>query len=1037
MDRSKTSSVVGRLNRMFWRIVALMLLSLVGVLFSTYLANAKITSQIDKGGETHGFVKVDIRGQEPENAKIRQIFLPDISVYLKNTSTSALSPKVQTDLKGRFVIPRQPSGTYSLCWEAPGYIPGCSKAPLTIENLTVFPQPVDITPKGNVVSGRVTLKDGGHIHLQDPFFGVNSQTKVSLVDSAGKQVTNSVRVNNIGNYLITEVPLGTFKIIAQSEGIQVAQSIDTKPFNPDTKLLNPVNLILQNSRPRIMAVIAAIDGKGVRKVEPGATVVVTTKAEDVDGDNLTYKWGVSASQDTFTSVNESTVKWTLPKSKGLHSIYVMVSDRKGGYAIGKADISTNGQEVIFSGQVNDSDMRNISDATVSINGTKTQTNKAGYFSLTLPAESSRYVLSIAKPGYELLSKISNEGISGGKYRLFKAQKFVVDPTKEFRVAEKKENQRGAEVIINANSLVGRDNKLASTPLNFFISTIDQRDPAGRLPGDYAAINSAGKDVTLTSFGAVDIQVQDSAGSPFNLAPGKTATVRIPVDPKQLAAPEGPPKTIPLWFYEPNKGIWREEGMAKLVGNFYEGTVKHFSVLNVDVEKVNPACMRLSTDTTKLKLPFNVRITIPTGVGLDKVVTRTIADALSVIVRLPANAPIKLEVLDSANNPISLATQTVNSGAATGGPATPPYPYAVCTEALLTLATPSDGGFLDFIGLDDAATATAYYAAIDPANSKTTLDTWKTANGFNSGDEASAVYFNAGDLGFGRGMHLKTTGGNVAYYVTNYPTVEEARLNVNSIATVAMDYSALTPGGTQFTKFYVYGADGGRLLSADLDGRGQKFVPKLCITCHGGNPQALNGAGQYPDDGNVQAKFIPFDPESYEYSNVEIPPFSGTLPFGKAAQEPAFKTLNTRILDTDPTVAVRQLVEGWYGGAGLPSSVHNSNFVPPGWTTPVDKSSLYSNVVKNSCRACHTTRSGPIDWASYSGDLAEPNPGTYPNQGLKEYGDLAKYRVCTDRTMPNAKRTFFNFWLSTSPNRPAALGTGGLDGWSPTDACPSP
>ena len=58
------------------------------------------------GGEVNGSVCAGILGHEKGTRN--PIFLPDITVYLKNASTSALSHKVQTDLQCLFSIPRCP-----------------------------------------------------------------------------------------------------------------------------------------------------------------------------------------------------------------------------------------------------------------------------------------------------------------------------------------------------------------------------------------------------------------------------------------------------------------------------------------------------------------------------------------------------------------------------------------------------------------------------------------------------------------------------------------------------------------------------------------------------------------------------------------------------------------------------------------------------------------------------------------------------------------------------------------------------------------
>ena len=74
----------------------------------------------------------------------------------------------------------------------------------------------------------------------------------------------------------------------------------------------------------------------------------------------------------------------------------------------------------------------------------------------------------------------------------------------------------------------------------------------------------------------------------------------------------------------------------------------------------------------------------------------------------------------------------------------------------------------------------YQAATDalPGGTRDTLDHWKGANGFNTNGtpapgEASALYFNNGDLKFGRDMHCRVTNntpGAIACYVSNFGNV---------------------------------------------------------------------------------------------------------------------------------------------------------------------------------------------------------------------------------------------------------------------------
>lgn len=110
-------------------------------------------------------------------------------------------------------------------------------------------------------------------------------------------------------------------------------------------------------------------------------------------------------------------------------------------------------------------------------------------------------------------------------------------------------------------------------------------------------------------------------------------------------------------------------------------------------------------------------------------------------------------------------------------------------------------------------------------------------------------------------------------------------------------------------------------------------------------------------------------------------------------------LNATTLRTASTAAITNLVEGWYGGQGLPGN-YNKDFIPPGWTNSATERDLYSKVIKVSCRSCHVSRNKNLSFSAFT------NLSAFTKQ-LKLDAVL-----CGDsRTMPNALRTFNIFWSS--------------------------
>lgn len=332
------------------------------------------------------------------------------------------------------------------------------------------------------------------------------------------------------------------------------------------------------------------------------------------------------------------------------------------------------------------------------------------------------------------------------------------------------------------------------------------------------------------------------------------------------------------------------------------------------------------------------------------------------------------------------------GAAVGAPATAAQPNTAVTSATFT---PDDVVSQESGPYETADTARAYYDAIDPPGSalpKDTMNNWLTANCFDptapnygvdptSLTAAHATYTNNYDLGFGRDMYfaLCTASspavikgyakvGDMAAIVINYASLEAAASKLNPIQAVAMEYSAAADGSSgsrRFAKFYVFAPDDRdgtfhRVLTANFDHRGEKYLPGTCIACHGGalptfaanfshtagststtyptNPDPTKTGGAQLSVADLDAAFMAWDLDSFLYSDpTSDPTFVGLSVdrslYTRAAQEPSLKKLNQltyctyqpeieAVTDTTTHATVtidrlqssRRLVASWYGGA---------------------------------------------------------------------------------------------------------------------------
>lgn len=370
-------------------------------------------------------------------------------------------------------------------------------------------------------------------------------------------------------------------------------------------------------------------------------------------------------------------------------------------------------------------------------------------------------------------------------------------------------------------------------------------------------------------------------------------------------------------------------------------------------------------------------------------------------------------------------------------------------------------------IDSLAYAQAYYAAIDPNNAKDTLAKWKAANGFGNpnlpASEVQAVFGDMRDLGYGRYVTgRKNPDGTIAIYVDNYLVWTAAGYGYSSMnldAAVARDQrwyigtNAIEvspgPGCTgapnsslacrSFAKFYTFDAGtGARSFAADLDGRGLKYMPGICMGCHGGRGDSLtpadaSGKQLFPAVGNpatsirgdVKGKLHFFEPDVFGFSKL--------AGYTRPDQEAAIKSLNKIVLCSFPlplsasgvaitsnvedTCRTPALLDEWqggaadvikaaYGGDGLPNPAYVDNYVPASWVV-AGQTSLYQNVVQPNCRMCHILRG--------VGQQSDNAFSTYT--AFQSAADRIKVHVLDRGNMPMTKVLYKQLWATPNSYNP--------------------
>src|SRR5262249_1185989 len=131
------------------------------------------------------------------------------------------------------------------------------------------------------------------------------------------------------------------------------------------------------------------------------------------------------------------------------------------------------------------------------------------------------------------------------------------------------------------------------------------------------------------------------------------------------------------------------------------------------------------------------------------------------------------------------------------------------------------------------------------------------------------------------------------------------------------------------KFFVY--DGGeskapRLREVDLDGNGPKFVPNLCLNCHGGDYSLVPGDNPGFADINMKPSFREFDLATFKFPRAGKPENDTDRTTPTQAEITEFKKMNALVIKTKPAPAILELIGEWDKNGWGTKPPWN----PPGW-----------------------------------------------------------------------------------------------------------
>ena len=259
-------------------------------------------------------------------------------------------------------------------------------------------------------------------------------------------------------------------------------------------------------------------------------------------------------------------------------------------------------------------------------------------------------------------------------------------------------QAGTSVSFPAAGIINSSTNAAYTgSVNVIGAYLDPTDPKLPLimPGNLVGLTTTNQQRVLQTFGMIAVELEGSGGEKLNLASGKTATMTMAI-PASLQA--SAPATIPLWFFDETKGLWKEEGSATKQGNSYVGTVSHFSFWNCDVPNnfVNLK-LTLKDQSGNPTVGYKVELKNTTNNSIAYGVTDA---AGSVSGAVPPSVSIEMKVFNKCNTLVHTQTIGPFSSNTELGPIsiTIPSPASITVSgtAIKCNSTPVTNGYTDLI-----------------------------------------------------------------------------------------------------------------------------------------------------------------------------------------------------------------------------------------------------------------------------------------------------------------------------------------------------
>ena len=232
----------------------------------------------------------------------------------------------------------------------------------------------------------------------------------------------------------------------------------------------------------------------------------------------------------------------------------------------------------------------LGDVTVSLLGSDlaTTSDNSGKFKLENLAPSERTMVTFRKDAYartsvpvELIENVENTIV---QRMAVVDHVFSFDSTDGYTFGDEEplKLEFPSDNVVDEQGEVYNGSVVVEVTVFDLVSEADDGNEVLATPGDFTAVDSAGEDKTLESYGMVQINMTTPSGQDLQLG-SQASIIRLPV--QNLGVPPVVGDEISAWSYNETLGKWEEEALgtvAEFNGQLvWEFSAPHFSTWNCD------------------------------------------------------------------------------------------------------------------------------------------------------------------------------------------------------------------------------------------------------------------------------------------------------------------------------------------------------------------------------------------------------------------------------------------------------------------------